>query len=342
MRSVKQFSVIDAHTAGAPVRVVVGGAGRIPGSSVAEKRDWLRENRDDIRTILMYEPRGHAGMSGSIVVEPCDPSADVGIVFMEVSGWLPMCGHGTIGTITALVEAGMVPVEEPETVLTVEVPAGLIRVRVEVVEGAARSVTIENVASYLAVSDLTVEVPGWGDVTLDIAYGGNFYAIVPAERFGIELVPEQADRVLEVTRAVRDAVCAVADPVHPESPWIHGVSHVMLTEPLREGEARARNTILFGEAGIGRDPCGTGTSARLAQLHARGVIPEGGSFVHEGLLGTEFIGRVISETTVGDRAAIRPTVTGSAYVTGLTTFLVDPGDPLPLGFGVGYGNDVSD
>ncbi len=341
MKSAKMLSVIDVHTAGSPVRVVIGGVGPVPGTSIAAKRDHLRRHRDDIRTLLMYEPRGHSGMSGSIVLDPCDPRADIGIVFIEVTGWLPMCGHGTIGTVTALIESGILPSTEPVTELVLEVPAGLVRVRAEVSQGAVTSVTIANVASYLAFPDVDVHVPGWGPLTLDVAYGGNFYPIVNAGDLDISLIPAQADRILTATRAIRSALADVVDPIHPESPWIRGIEHVMLVEPVTGEPKTGRNTVLYGENGIARDPCGTGTCARMAQLFARGQLDLGETFVHQGLVGTAYRGQLQSTTRVGDFDAVLPRVAGSAYLTGTATYLLDPADPFPRGFGVGYGADLA-
>lgn len=340
MKSVKQLSVIDVHTDGSPVRVVIGGVGPVPGATIAQKRDFLRSNRDDLRTLLMYEPRGHAGMSGSIVMDPCDSRADIGIVFIEVSGWLPMCGHGTIGTVTALIESGILASTEPVTNLVVEVPAGLVRVHAEVSQGSVTSVTIANVASYLAFPDVELDVPGWGQLTLDVAYGGNFYPMVDAGDLGITLVPAQVDRILSATRAIRSSLAEVLDPVHPESPWIRGIEHVMLVEPVTGRPKTGRNTVLYGENGIARDPCGTGTCARMAQLFARGQLALGESFIHQGLIGTAYRGRLESTTRVGEFDAVLPTVTGSAYITGTANYLLDPADPFPRGFGVGYGSEL--
>jgi proline racemase len=340
VRSTHHLSTIDVHTAGSPVRVLVGGLGPVPGASMAEKRRYLRTHRDDLRTMLMYEPRGHAGMSGSIVFESSNPQADIGIVFMEVSGWLPMCGHGTIGTVTALVESGIVPAVEPITEIVLEVPAGLIRASVTVSAGAVTSVTIANVASYLAEADVKLAVPGLGHVVLDVAYGGNFYAIVEAAQLGIELIPAQADRILAAAQAIRGVLDHELDPVHPETPWIHGVSHVLFAGPAHGHPLTARNTVFFGENGIARDPCGTGTSARMAQLYAQGQLGIGETFVHTGLIGTAYEGRVESIGRVGDHAAAMTSVTGRAYVTGTATFMLDPDDPLPAGFGIGYGSEI--
>ena len=340
MRSTAQFTVIDVHTAGSPVRVVTGGLGPVPGRSMVEKRDFLRTHRDDVRTMLMYEPRGHAAMSGSILFEPSDPRADIGIVFMEVSGWLPLCGHGTIGTVTAVIESGIVPMTQPVTEVVLEVPAGLVRARAEVSKGSVTSVTISSVPSYLAVADVVVDVPAWGHLSVDVAYGGNFYAIVNACDLSIELVPSQADRILSAAQGIRAVLDKALDPSYPGKPWIHGVTHVMLVEPVAGDPKTARNTVFFGENGIARDPCGTGTSARMAQLLARGELEVGEAFVHEGLIGTAYQGRVESTVRVGDHAAALTTVQGSAFITGTATFMLDPGDPLPRGFGIGYGSDV--
>jgi proline racemase len=335
MRAARQFTAVDSHTVGAPTRVVTGGLPVLPGATVFEKKRWLETQADHIRRLLMFEPRGHEAMSGSIITPPTHPEADVGVVFIEVSGCLPMCGHGTIGTCTVLVETGMVPVSEPLTHLTLETPAGLVRAEVEVHDGVAQGVTIRNVPSYLAVRDLQVAVEGVGTVTLDVAYGGNFYAILPAEAAGVAVDPARAADIVAVGRRVRDAANAACDVVHPENPGIRGVSHVMFTGPPRQPRATASNAVLYGRSGVDRSPCGTGTSARMAQRHARGEQALHDPFVHESVIGSLFEGRLVKEVMVGDQPGVVPTIRGRAYITGIGQYLLAPDDPFPEGFRIG-------
>lgn len=340
MRSPLDVETVEAHTAGSPVRVVTAGMPSAPGTTVAAKRDWLVENADHLRTLLMYEPRGHSGMSGSVIVEACDPRADVGVVFMEVSGWLPMCGHGTIGTVTALLHTGIVTASEPVTEMVLETPAGLVRVVAQVSNGVVRDVTFENVASFVHETDVKIDVPGWGPAAVDVVFGGNYYAILDAPSLGIALLPGEAETILTVSRAVKRAIRAACDPVHPQTPWIHGVSHVMLTsEPTPD--AAAKNVVFYGEAGISRDPCGTGTSARMAQRFARGDLEVGERFTHEGILGTRYVGTVKRPVDLNGRAGVVNDISGSAHVIGSARFTLAPDDPFPRGFGIGYGSDVA-
>lgn len=340
MRSLQRFETVEVHTAGSPVRVVTSGMPTAPGASVAAKREWLVAHADHLRTLLMYEPRGHAGMSGSVIVEPCDPRADVGVVFMEVSGWLPMCGHGTIGTVTALLETGIVPASEPVTEVVLDTPAGLVRVVAQVCDGVVTDVAIENVPSYLHETDVKIEIPGWGHAAVDVAFGGNFYAIVDAASLGISIRPSEAETILTMSRAVKKAITSACNPVHPRTPWIQGVSHVMLTsEPTPDEEPK--NVVFYGEAGIARDPCGTGTSARMAQRVARGDLKVGERFTHQGILGTRYIGHVKRQVDLNGRTGVINEVSGAAHVIGSAQFTLAPDDPFPRGFGIGYGSDIA-
>jgi proline racemase len=286
---------------------------------------------DDLRLLLMREPRGHAAMSGAILQPPTRDDADWGVLFIEVSGCLPMCGHGTIGVATVLVETGMVEVTEPETVVRLDTPAGLVHARVAVADGRARSVTLRNVPSFLHAADASVEVPGLGAVAYDMAFGGNFYAIVPAAAVGLEVDPAQSRALIERGAAIMAAINAADRPVHPEDPRIAGCRHVIFHAPGRDGaDARAATSIHPGW--LDRSPCGTGTSARLAQLHARGELEVGDAFVNESVIGTRFTGRVAEETTVGGRPAIVPEITGRAWITAMGQYLLDAEDPFPAGF----------
>ncbi|THA57274.1 proline racemase family protein [Streptomyces sp. A1136] len=332
MRTRHIYHAVDSHTEGMPTRVITGGIGVIPGATMADKRLHFIEHLDHVRTLLMYEPRGHAAMSGAVLQPPTRPDADFGVLYIEVSGLLPMCGHGTIGVATVLVETGMVPVVEPVTTVRLDTPAGLVSVDVRVEDGAATAVTLTNVASYCAGLDLKVDVPGYGAVTYDLAYGGNFYALVELDALGLPFERDRKDDLLAAGLAVMDAVNASADrPVHPENPSIAGVKHVYLAAPGSDAR-RSRHAMAIHPGWFDRSPCGTGTSARMAQLHARGLLPLGADFVNESFIGTEFTGRLVEETTVGGRAAVIPTVTGRAWITGTAQYFLDPTDPFPGGF----------
>jgi proline racemase len=331
MRAARYFAAVDSHTEGMPTRVVTGGVGPIPGATMLERRAHFLAHMDDLRLLLMREPRGHGAMSGAILQPPTRDDADWGVLFIEVSGCLPMCGHGTIGVATVLVETGMVEVREPETVVRLDVPAGLVEARVAVEGGRARSVTLRNVPSFLHARDRSVAVDGLGDVAYDMAFGGNFYAIVDAAAVGLSVDPARSDELVEGGLAVMAAIDAADPPVHPEDPRIAGCHHVVFHEPGRDG-AHARAATSIHPGWLDRSPCGTGTSARMAQLHARGALGLGEPFVNESVIGTRFTGRLVEEATVGGRPAVVPEITGRAWITGMGQYLLDAEDPFPAGF----------
>jgi proline racemase len=332
MRINRYFSCIDTHTGGEPTRTIIGGLPRIPGDTTVDKMTHLKENMDWVRTALMYEPRGHSVMSGVVLTEPTHPEADFGVIFIETGGYLPMCGHDTIGVSTALVETGMVPVEEPVTKIALDTPAGLTRVRVEVVNGAAKSVTFRNVPSFVFADDVDIDVPEMGIIKMDVAYGGNVYAILPADAIGVEICPENANKFIEKGRIIRDAVNAQLRIEHPEKPFINECTHVEFFGEPTLPEAHVKNTVLFGDVGIDRSPCGTGTSAKVACLFAKGKLALNEEFVHESITGSIFKARAVEETRVGDYRAVIPEVTGSAHIMGLNQIFIDPDDPLKHGF----------
>jgi proline racemase len=314
-----------------PTRVVTGGVGPIPGTTMLERKLHFETQMDELRLLLMREPRGHGAMSGAILQPPTRDDADWGVVFIEVSGCLPMCGHGTIGVATVLVETGMVAVSEPETVVRLDVPAGLVEARVRVENGRARAVTLRNVPSFLLARDRTVEVPGLGTIAYDMAYGGNFYALTPAADAGLVVDPARSGELIDAGQRVMAAINATDRPEHPEDPRIAGCRHVVFHEPGRDGaDARAATSIHPGW--LDRSPCGTGTSARMAQLHARGALALGEPFVNESVIGSRFTGRAVAETTVGGLPAIVPEITGRAWITGMGQYLLDAEDPFPAGF----------
>jgi len=331
VRTSRVFHAVDSHTEGMPTRVITGGVGVLPGDTMAARREWFLANSDDLRTLLMYEPRGHASMSGAILQPPTRPDADYGVLFVEVSGCLPMCGHGTIGVATVLVETGMVPVTEPATTVRLDTPAGLVVVEVAVDDGRAVSATIRNVASFSVALDAAVDVPGFGRVRYDLAYGGNFYAMVELADLGLPFDRAEKQRLSDAGLAIMAAVNDAGAPVHPEDPRIRGCHHVALLAPGSDATL-SRHGMVIHPGWFDRSPCGTGTSARMAQLHARGELALDTDFVNESFIGTRFIGRLVATTTVGDLPAVIPTVTGRAWITGTAQYMLDPTDPFPAGF----------
>lgn len=325
------FFCLDGHTAGNPVRLVVAGAPPLRGAGMSARRADFTARWDWIRRALMWEPRGHELMSGAILYPPLDESHDAALLFIEVDGCLPMCGHVTIGAATFLLEQGLITPRTPGR-LVFATPAGLIPVSFTEEGGRVREVRFLNVPSFLAAADLRLEVPGFGELVVDIAYGGNFYAIVEPQRTYGGLESLTPDEILRLSPLVRRAANQALSVVHPGDPTIAGVSHVMWTGAPRHPRAHGRNAVFYGERAIDRSPCGTGTSARLAQLVARGKLGVGDEFIHESLIGTLFAARVEESLHAGPHPAIRPSVAGSACLFGFNTILVDPADPMACGF----------
>ncbi|QXT37373.1 4-hydroxyproline epimerase [Sphingomonas sanguinis] len=327
------FFCIDGHTAGNPVRLVAGGAPLLRGSSMAERRLDFLERFDWIRTGLCFEPRGHDMMSGGFLYPPCEPDSDAAILFIETSGCLPMCGHGTIGMITFGLENGLITPREPGK-LKVEVPAGTIHIEYEKEGAKVTAVRIRNVPAYLAAEGIQIDVPGFGPLTLDVAYGGNYYAIVEPQGAYTGLDDLGASKLVELSRTIRELVREKFEPVHPLEPSIRGVSHVLWADKPSAEDADGRNAVFYGERAIDRSPCGTGTSARLAHLAAKGRLSVGDRFVHESYIRSRFIGRVEEATELGGQAAIVPSIQGSAIATGYNTIWIDREDPFWAGFTV--------
>lgn len=331
--SVKRFFCIDAHTCGNPVRLVAGGGPQLKGDSMSDKRQHFLNEYDWIRKGLMFEPRGHDMMSGSILYPPSDPANDTGILFIETSGCLPMCGHGTIGSVTIMIQEGLVQ-PKTEGKLRLETPAGLVQAAYTMEGDRVSSVKIKNVASFLAEENLEIECPDLGKLTFDVAYGGNFYAIIdPQENFG-GLQDYKADQLISWSRELRRRINKEHDFVHPEDERIGGVSHIMWTGDTIDEKATARNAVFYGDKAIDRSPCGTGTSARMAQWAAKGKLQAGDEFIHESIIGSRFIGRIEDYTEVGGKQAIIPSIEGWARITGYNTITIDDDDPYAHGFQV--------
>jgi 4-hydroxyproline epimerase len=328
----KTFFCIDAHTCGNPVRLVAGGGPVLEGNNMSEKRNHFLREYDWIRKGLMFEPRGHDMMSGSILYPPHDPANDVAVLFIETSGCLPMCGHGTIGTITIAIEEGLITPKTPG-VVRMEAPAGLVTITYTQEDSKVKSVRLTNVASYLEATDLEVECPDLGPLKVDVSYGGNFYAIVDVqENFkGLEHYP--ASQLISWAREMRKRINEKYTFVHPDNPHINGCSHVLWTGAVLDSTSTARNAVFYGDKAIDRSPCGTGTSARMAQWYAKGKLKKGDEFIHESIIGSKFIGRIEEETTIGGKPAIRPSIEGWARIYGYNTITIDPEDD-PYAYGL--------
>ena len=330
----KTFFCIDAHTCGNPVRVVAGGGPPLQGANMSEKRQHFLREYDWIRKGLMFEPRGHDMMSGSILYPPSDLANDIGILFIETSGCLPMCGHGTIGTVTVAVEHGLVIPKTPGQ-LNLETPAGLVKVTYKQEGKKVKSVKIRNVKAFVAAENITAECPDLGALTMDVCYGGNFYAIVDVQKNFPGLEHFKADQLISWSRELRRNINKKYSFVHPENSTIEGCSHILWSGKPLDPASTARNAVFYGDKAIDRSPCGTGTSARLAQWYSKGLLKPGEEFIHESIIGSKFIGRVEEVTTLGDKAAIIPSVEGWAKVYGLNTITIDPDDdPYAYGFQV--------
>lgn len=331
--STKTFFCIDAHTCGNPVRLVAGGGPILRGNNMMEKRLHFLQEFDWIRKGLMFEPRGHDMMSGSILYPPSDEANDIGVLYIETSGCLPMCGHGTIGTVTIAIEQGLITPKVPGK-LRLETPAGLVLVDYIQEGKKVKSVKLTNVKSFLAAENLEVSCPDLGTLHVDVAYGGNFYAIVdPQENFaGLENYT--ADQLISWSRELRKRLNEKYTFVHPENEHIKGLSHLLWTGATISPEATARNAVFYGDKAIDRSPCGTGTSARMAQWYAKGKLRQGDRFIHESIIGSQFTGTIEEETTMAGKPAIVPGIEGWAMVTGYNTIILDDDDPYVHGFQV--------
>lgn len=331
----KTFFCVDAHTCGNPVRVIAGGGPNLIGNTMSEKRQHFLKEFDWIRKGLMFEPRGHDMMSGSILYPPHHPENDFAILFIETSGCLPMCGHGTIGTITIAIEEGLISPKIPGKI-KMEAPAGLVEIEYQQTGKKVDWVKLVNVKSYLAAEKLSVECPELGEIYFDVSYGGNYYAIVDPQKNFSGIQDFTAGKIVQYSQIVRTRINEKYPDmfIHPENDTIRDVSHMLWTGDTIDPTSSGRNAVFYGEKAIDRSPCGTGTSARMAQLHAQGKLKLGEPFIHESFIGSKFIGKVEAETTLDGKNAIIPSIQGWAQVTGYNTIIIDDDDPYAYGFEV--------
>ena len=347
MRLSRTIQAVDAHAAGEPGRVIVGGVLDVPGETMFDKMTWLRANGDDLRKRMLQEPRGYPAANCNLVLPSNNPEAAAGYVIMEHVEYPGMSGTNTICTATVLLETGMIPMIEPVTELVLEAPAGLIRLRCECRDGKVTSVTFRNVPAFATHLDTPVEVPTLGTVIVDVGYGGMFYVIAEAAQFGLRLTPDEGRDITRITELIKAAANEQLPVVHPEQPGFAGITIGQLSGPAHDPANSMRNVVTVSTGAldfdrpstwtgaIDRSPCGTGTCARMAVLHAKGRLHVGEAFRHEGILGTVFTGHLVEETSVGPYRAVVPTITGTAWITGMATYVVDPTDPFPDGFTVG-------
>ena len=334
MRWTKTVTVVGAHAEGEIGRVIVGGVLPPPGATMFERMKHLETQGDDLRQMLLFDPRGGVTVSMNLVLPPCDPRADVGLIIMESRYYVPMSGSNTICTVTVLLETGMIPMREPETVLVLDTPGGLVRVTATCRNGKCEKVTFRNVPSFVFQLDRPVEVAGLGTVAVDVSYGGMIYAIVDARALGFAIVPSEARDLVAMGERIKAAAAEQLPAVHPENPEIHTINQTLFAGPLADapGGKTARNAVIVSPGRIDRSPCGTGTCARLAVLHAKGLIATGEVLDHVSIIDSHFAGRVEEVTTVGGKPAVVNSISGRAWLTGIAQYGVDPDDPYPRGY----------
>lgn len=347
MRVSRMISAVDLHACGEPGRVITGGVLDVPGRTMFEKMQFFAKHHDDVRKRMLREPRGYPAANCNLILPPAHPDAQAGYIIMEQVEYPPMSGTNTICVVTALLETGMLEMREPATELVLEAPAGLIGVRAECRNGKVTQVTFKNVPAFAVHLDSKVEVPQLGTVTVDVAWGGMFYVIADAEPLGFRLTPDEGRDIVRVSEMIKAATHEQLPVVHPENPEVEGPTIAQLSGPPSRADAQRKNVVTVSTGkldwskpstwtgAIDRSPCGTGTCAKMAALHAKGQLELRQDFVHEGILGTVFTGRLVEETTVGPHKAVVPTLSGTAWITGLAHYVVDPDDPFPDGFTVG-------
>jgi proline racemase len=331
MRFERVISTIDAHAAGEPLRIITAGLPPLPGSTVLERRRYMAEHHDDIRRTLLFEPRGHADMYGAVLTPPVTPDADFGVIFLTNEGYSTMCGHGVIALTTVLLETGTLCRREPQTEVTYDSPAGLIRVSAKVEDGRVTSVAFRNVPAFRYAEGLALETSA-GPVRADVAYGGAFYALVDAAALGVEVLPEHAATLTRLGMEIKRAVEREIDVVHPDEPELRGIYGTIISELPRTAGGDGRNITIYAEGAVDRSPCGTGTSAKLACLYGDGRVALGQTYVHESVIGTTFTGRVLGETAVGPFAAVETEIAGRGFLTGFHQYVIDPQDATAGGF----------
>ncbi|QBP77737.1 hypothetical protein E2K99_23340 [Herbaspirillum huttiense] len=330
----RMVNVVGVHTGGERNDVIVGGVRDVPGKSVFEKMSYLEKHSDELRKFLLQEPRGSVTQCVNLVLPPCHPEADAGFVIMESQFYPPMSGSNTICTVTALLETGMIPMQEPYTDVTLEAPGGLVRARAHCQGGKCVSVKFSNVPCFVFGLDQHIEVPGLGTLKVDVAYGGMIYVIVDAAALGFSVKPDEAARMVEIGEAIKAAAAQQLPAVHPENPDIHTINQTLFAGPIEQGPdgPMSSNGVIVSPGRLDRSPCGTGTSARLAVMHARGQIGVGEKFTHRSIIGSEFTGVIEETLLVGGLPGIRPAITGNAWITGFHQYVLDASDPFPTGF----------
>ena len=332
MRARKLFRTVETHTLGQPTRTVVSGFRRIPGATMAEKYVYMKDHEDWFRKVLCYEPRGSEIMSGTLITEPCTPGTDVGVLYFEASGWMPMCGHDTMGVTVALIESGLVEVTEPVTHISLDTAAGVVTVEARVQNGVVKEVSFINAPAMVLNRSVTVKSRAYGKLTMDITWGGNVYAILQAEAVGLTIAPETCGSMITAARSIAQDINEQVTVRHPQFDFVDRVTHVQFSGPPKSEGVDIQNCVVALPKVIDRSPCGTGTSAKAALLLAEGKMKVGDSFVHESVIGSCFKCEIIEELDVGGMPAIRPRVTGNACVIGFATWVLDPKDPFPEGF----------
>jgi len=347
MKISRMIQAVDAHACGEPGRVIVGGVLDVPGATMYDKMCYFQNQADWLRKVMLREPRGYPASCCNLILPATRPDADAGFIIMEQVEYPGMSGTNTICVATVLLETGMLPMQEPVTELALEAPAGLVRLRAECADGKVKSVTFRNVPAFAAYLDTPIDVPHLGSVKVDVAYGGMFFVIADAAQFGLRLVPEEGHEIARIGEMIKAAAQQQLPVVHPEQPGFNGVTISQLTGPPSRPDAHMKNAVIVSTGkldwdrpatwtgAIDRSPCGTGTCARMAVLHAKGQLPLNQDFHHEGILGTIFTGRLLEETQVGEYPAVLPTLTGQAWITGISNYVIDADDPFPEGFTIG-------
>ena len=335
MNAKKVFRTVETHTLGQPTRNVVSGFPHVPGKTMAEKFIYMKENEDWFRKLLSYEPRGNDYMSCTLITEPCTPGTDVGVLYFETSGWLPMCGHDTIGVSVALIETGMVPVTEPVTTIKLDTAAGVITVEAKVENGSVQEVSFINAPAFVIKENLSVNTKDFGTLTMDVSWGGNLYAILPAESVGIPIERANSSKLVEAAQSIARDINASVDFRHPDLPFITEVTHIEFYGPPKGESADIQNCVVALPKTVDRSPCGTGTSAKSAVLYTKGQLKVGESFIHESIIGSLFRCEIVEEANVAGFPAVVPKVTGNACIQGFATWILDPKDTFPEGFLLG-------